>query len=107
MYGDHPPAFGHQHPWIDPLAPQDLLNPRPDADLVVAGSLAPSPQDFPFTEQGRRDYYAAVNSAAQQQMMMQQQQTHMQAARAARLNQESTARALEHQRKVAFLLLAP
>lgn len=107
MYGDHPPAFGHQHPWLDPLAPQDLLNPRPDADLAIAGSLAPNPQDFPFTEQGRQDYYAAVTSAAQRQMMMQQQQMHMRAAHAARLNQEVGARAVERQREVAFLLLSP
>lgn len=77
MFGDHPPVFGPQHPWHDPLAPQDFFNPRPDADLAMAGSLAPRPEDFPFTDEGRREYYAAVNSAAQQQMIMQQH--HMQA----------------------------
>jgi hypothetical protein len=105
MHSDHPPAFGNHHPWIDPLAPQDLFNPRPDADIAMAGSLAPNPHDFPFTEQGRRDYYAAVSSAAQQQTMFQQQQMHH--MQAVRLDEEAAAHAAERQRQVAVLLLSP
>jgi hypothetical protein len=77
MFGDHPPAFGDQHPWLNPLAPQDVFNPRPDAELSMAGGLAPDPQSFPFTSEGRAQYYDAVRSAAQQQMMqMHHMQTH-------------------------------
>lgn len=103
MYGDHPPAFGAQHPWHDPLAPQDVFNPRPDVELALAGSLAPRPEDFPFTEEGRRNYYSAVKSVAQQQMMVQQQQMHqMQAVRAAHAREEEDA---ARKQRASFLLL--
>jgi hypothetical protein len=84
MYGhDHPAAFG-QHPWLDPLAAPDIFNPRPDQELALLGGLAPRPEDFPFTESGRCDYYTAVRAAGQRQrMMMHQQQMHMQAINAA------------------------
>jgi len=101
MYGDHPPTFGSQHPWHDPLAPQDIFNPRPDGELALAGSLAPRPEDFPFTEEGRRDYYSAVKSVAQQ-MMHQQQMHHMQASYAVQARAEEDA---ARKRRVSFLLL--
>jgi hypothetical protein len=101
MYGDHPPAFGAQHPWQDPLAPQDFFDPRPDAELAMAGALAPDPQAFPFTAEGRREYHAAVRSAAQQQQMM--QMGHMQAVYAGRAAEEASARE-EKRRRTWFLL---
>jgi hypothetical protein len=105
MYGDHPPGFGTQHPWHDPLAPQDVLNPRPDADLAIAGSLAPRPEDFPFTDQGRRDYYAAVGSAARQQLMMQHRHVHeIDAVQGIRVREEAAAHARQIQ-QASFLLL--
>jgi hypothetical protein len=107
VYGDHPPSLGSQHPWHDPLVPADVFNPRPDAELAIAGSLAPRPEDFPFDEQGRSDYYAEVRSAAQRQLMMQQQIHHMQAAQAAYASEVAAARAAEQRRRVAFLLLSP
>lgn len=100
MYGDHPPAFGAQHPWHDPLEPQDLFDPRPDAELAMAGALAPDPQAFPFTPEGRRDYYAAVRTAAQQ---MQMQMGHMQALYEERATEMAAARA-EERRRTWFLL---
>jgi hypothetical protein len=105
---DHPSAFGAQHPWHDPFAPQDLFNPRPDQDLAIAGSFAPRPEEFPFTDQGRRDYYDAVRAAGQQQTMLQQQQVQMQAAYAASVHNEEQARiAAEHRVRVNLLLLMP
>jgi hypothetical protein len=77
LFPEHPPSFGAAHPWHDPLGPQDLFDPRPDVDLALAGHLAPDPRSFPFTPEGRREYYAAVRSAAQQQQMMQIQQMQM------------------------------
>lgn len=75
MYeGEHPPASGMQHPWLDPLAPQDILNPRPDQDLAIAGPYAPRPQDFGFTDVGRGEYYDAVRSASLQQQTLQHMQ---------------------------------
>lgn len=111
MHG-HPPQFGPSHPWHDPLAPQDIFNPRPDADLAFAGPMAPRPEDFPFTDQGRRDYYAAVSAAAQQQMGMQQHQAAMQhqqahAVQVARIRAEEAALAAERERQAGFLLLGP
>jgi hypothetical protein len=101
MFGDHPPAFGAQHPWHDQLAPQDLFDPRPDADLAMAGALAPDPQAFPFTPEGRRDYYAAVRAAAHQQQMM--QMGHMQVLHEAGAREAAVARA-EERRRTWFLL---
>lgn len=69
---DHPPTIG-QHPWLDPLSPPDIFNPRPDSELAIAGALAPPPDAFPFTEAGRQEYYDAVRAAAQQQVTMQHQ----------------------------------
>ena len=76
---DHP-FPGQSHPWTDPLAPLDLLNPRPDWAFAVAGTLAPAPEHFPMTEVGKRAYYAAVESAARQQMELQQHAATQQAA---------------------------
>lgn len=69
---DHPPTIG-QHPWLDPLSSPDLLNPRPDSELAIAGVFAPPPDAFPFTDAGRCEYYDAVRAAAQQQVTMQHQ----------------------------------
>jgi hypothetical protein len=103
MYGDHPPAFGDQHPWHDPLAPQDLFDPRPDAELAFAGGLAPDPQAFPFTAAGRADYYAAVRSVAHQMQMT--QAAHAMQTQA---DQATYIRAREAEaRRVQFLLLCP
>jgi hypothetical protein len=82
MFGDHPPVVGSQHPWHDPLAPQDLFHPRPDAELAMAGGLAPDPQAFSFTPEGRAAYYDAVRSTAHQMQMT--QAVNMQAAASAR-----------------------
>ncbi|HEX5594043.1 MAG TPA: hypothetical protein VFX35_11930 [Solirubrobacterales bacterium] len=71
MFDGHPPAPWN-HPWNDPLAPPDLLHPRPDADLAFLGGTGPQPEDFPYTEEGRRDYYTAASSAAHQMMMERQ-----------------------------------
>jgi hypothetical protein len=98
----HPPSFG-EHPWTDPLAPQDLFAPRPDGDLALAGALAPRPEDFPFTDQGRADYYAAVSNAAN---MMRLQQIHVHDARLQQAAGEQAAfEAAEQHRRAAFLLL--
>jgi hypothetical protein len=77
-----PPPFGQpqslgQHPWNDPFAPPDVLNPRPDAAFGVAGAFAPGPEGFPFTDEGKREYYAAVQRTADQLTM--QQHLHAQA----------------------------
>jgi hypothetical protein len=91
---DHPPNIG-QHPWLDPLAPQDIFNPRPDSELVIAGTLAPPPDAFPFTEAGRSEYYDAVRAAAYQQTAMQHQHMASMHARAeadARARQERAER---------------
>jgi hypothetical protein len=107
MYGhDHPPPLG-SHPWLDPFAPQDIFNPRPDQELALAGAMALQPQDFRFTDAGRRDYYAAVRTAAQQQAMMQHQHMkEMQALHAARV-QEEQARAAKRRLQANLLLLTP
>jgi hypothetical protein len=102
VFGEHPPAFGNQHPWVDPLAPQDLFNPRPDAELAMAGGLAPNPQDFPFTPEGRAQYYNAVRSMAHQ---MQAQQMHSQHLYAQ--EQAVAAAQAEAHRRASFLLLCP
>lgn len=65
-YPDHPPVAGARHPWLDPLAPQDPFDPRPDAELALIGSLVPPPESFPFTSAGRRDFYEAVRKVARQ-----------------------------------------
>lgn len=71
MFPEHPP-LGAPHPWTDPLAPQDFFNPRPDTALGTAGALAPSPSDFPLTEEGKRQYYAAVQRTADEMVMQRQ-----------------------------------
>jgi hypothetical protein len=70
---DHPPAFDHSHPWLDPLAPQDALAPRPDAEIAIAGGFAPRPDEFPFTPAGRAEFYEAVRDASRRQLMMRDQ----------------------------------
>lgn len=70
-YAREHPLLGH--PWTDPFAPSDFLNPRPDWAFQTAGAFAPRAEDFPFTDTGKREYYAAVERAAHQQMAMQQQ----------------------------------
>jgi hypothetical protein len=100
MFGDHPPAFGAQHPWLDPLAPQDLFDPRPDAELAMAGGLAPDPGAFPFTPEGRAAYYDALRSTARHLEMT--QAMHMQqAADATRAQEEARDR-----RRASFLLFS-
>jgi hypothetical protein len=65
--GDHPP-LGQSHPWTSPLASPDLLNPRPDWAFAAAGALSPIPEDFPFTEGGKQEFYAAVVRVAHNQL---------------------------------------
>jgi hypothetical protein len=72
-YAREHPFPGQSHPWTDPLAPPDFLNPRPDWAFHAAGAFTPRPEDFPLTDMGMREYYAAVEQAAHQQMAMQQQ----------------------------------
>jgi hypothetical protein len=61
-WNDHPNSTFQQHPWHDVFAPPPLGVERPpEWELNAPG--APRPEDFPFTEQGRADYYAAVKSA--------------------------------------------
>jgi hypothetical protein len=92
MYGSqHPPSLGSNHPWHDPLAPQDLFEPRPDAEIALLGGGGPRPQDFPFDDQGRRDYYAAVR--AEGQRLQQMHQAHHMHAAQARLRTEEEAAA--------------
>lgn len=77
---DHPPTG--QHPWLDPLSPPEMFNPRPDSELAIAGALAPPPNAFPFTEAGRGEYYDAVRAVAQQHMSMQHQRIAQEGAEA-------------------------
>jgi hypothetical protein len=99
---DHPPAFGSRHPWLDPLAPQDILNPRPDQDLAIAGPYAPRPQDFHFTDIGRNEYYEAVRSVSQQERTIE----HMQMDQMRLAHQQATAEAkARDERDVELLLL--
>jgi hypothetical protein len=100
----HAPPYGQGHPWTDPLAPQDYPEPRPDYELQVAGPLAPRPEDFPYTEEGRRDYYAAVRATAWTQMAVQHEQA-QRAAQAAHGQSREKARVRAEQE--AFLLLLP
>jgi len=103
---EHP--FGPQHPWHDPFEPQDPFDPRPDQDLAIAGPLAPRPESFPLTDEGRREYYAAVRSAAQQQRMLQQQHMqHMQQVEAAEAARAHAVRVAERRRRTALLVLLP
>jgi hypothetical protein len=90
-FPNHPPSFGDNHPWNDPLGPQDLFDPRPDSELAMAGGFAPDPQSFPFTPEGRREYYSAVRSAAQQMQMQQMQMQQMQTIGQARISEEAAA----------------
>ena len=99
MYGsDHPPGFGSQHPWRDLFAPEDIFASRPDPELAIVGPLAPRAEDYPFTDEGRREHSAAVRSAAQQQTMQQHQaMDHQMAMRQHAAHVEARARALrEH-----------
>lgn len=100
MFGDHPPALGDQHPWLNPLAPQDIFNPRPDSELAMAGGLAPDPQAFPFTPAGRAEYYEAVRTTAHQMQMTQFQA--QASAQVARREAED-----DERHRAAFLLLSP
>jgi hypothetical protein len=105
---DHPPPLAPTHPWIDPLAPPSLFEPRPDLELTIAGPLAPRPQDFPFTDQGRHDYYEAVRQAAGAATLLQHQQIDQAraaaAAEAAHAAEEEAGRARTRTR---LLLLGP
>lgn len=68
MYDSQHPFHGAaEHPWNSPLTPPDPFDPRPDGELGMLGGTGPRPQDFPFSSQGRRKYYAAVRAVAQQQ----------------------------------------
>jgi hypothetical protein len=102
--GDHP-FPGQPHPWTDPLAPPDLMNPRPDWALGMAAGLAPSPEDFPMDEMGKRDYYAAVESSVQQMMAMQHHamERHLAERRAVSYSASASQRA----KSVDLLLLMP
>jgi len=62
----------------------------------MAGGLAPDPQAFPFTPEGRAAYYDAVRSTAHRMQMTQAMS--MQAAGAARVKEE------EQGRRESFLL---
>jgi hypothetical protein len=71
MFPEHPPLPGLAHPWHDPLAPADPYVQRPDWALHQIGPLPqPRPEDFPYTEEGRRDYYLALELAARQNMVI-------------------------------------
>jgi hypothetical protein len=108
MFGhEHPSAFGN-HPWHDPFAPQDIFDPQPEQELAIAGPLAPRPENFPFTDQGRHDYYAAVRTAAHQQTVLQHQHMHMHEMHLmheAQIRAHDMARANERKRQVDLLLL--
>lgn len=84
-----------RHPWDDPLAGWDPLNPRPDTELAELGETGPQPEEFPFNWMGKRDYYAAVRAEAQQRAHIRHMQ-HMQ-----RLREEEE----EARRRRATLLL--
>jgi hypothetical protein len=101
VYSREHPFPGQPHPWTDPLAPQDFLTPRPDWALQTAGAIAPRPEDFPLTDMGKRDYYAAVEQAAYQQMAMQQQMLQQQGM----ARQQHEAEAIAKQRRDHILLL--
>ncbi len=58
----HPP-WPLRHPWDEPLSPRPIGVDRPP-DWTLP--FAPDPHDFPFDEQGQRDYYVATVSAARQ-----------------------------------------
>ena len=101
---EHPPALGAQHPWQSPFEPPDMLDPRPDQDFAIAGPLAPQPQEFPFTDQGRREYYDAVRAAAQQQLFQERQHMHhMHLANAA--SERQAVEGATREREAALLLL--
>jgi hypothetical protein len=100
-YAREHPFPGQAHPWTDPLAPVDFLNPRPDWAFQAAGSFAPRPEDFPLTDMGKREYYAAVEQAAHQQMAMQQ---HMIMQQDIARRHEATERAARQQRDHLLLL---
>jgi hypothetical protein len=63
---DHP-SSGLPHPWNDPLGAVPLGADRPP-DWMIPG--APDRHDFPFNDQGQRDYFAAVSNAALQRQAM-------------------------------------
>jgi hypothetical protein len=66
------PLPGQPHPWTDPLAPVEPLQPRPDWALGMGGSLVPSPEHFPMTPEGQEDFYRQAERSAL--MVMQQEQ---------------------------------
>jgi hypothetical protein len=91
----HPFGPFERHPWNDPLALSDPIEPRPDTDLAILGGGGPQPDDFPFDARGRHDYYAAVRTEAH--------------AHRARLEQIARFRQAEEEaaaRRAAFLLLS-
>jgi hypothetical protein len=105
-WNDHPPSLFTQHPWHDPFASQPLGSELPP-EWAINSPGAPRPGDFPFTANGRADYYAAVRSAAYQQQAMQYQAIqHVQAENAHRLAAETAAaEAAEQERRAGLLLL--
>jgi hypothetical protein len=102
-FSQHPFVPPEMHPWNSPLAPPSFGGqPRPDWALQFVGGLAPSPDQFPFNDAGRADYYMAVQNQAT--MLMQQRQmaaamTHGAAAEA------EAAIVEENHRRAAFLLV--
>lgn len=72
--GDHLPS-GQPHPWTDPFSSPDVFHPRPDWAFHEAGALAPRPDDFPLTDEGRQAYYDTAESVANEQIAMRHQMT--------------------------------
>jgi hypothetical protein len=62
FFFSHPPPE-LPHPWHDPLETPPLGAEQPP-EWAVPG--APDPRDFPFDDQGQRDYYVAVSNVAVQ-----------------------------------------
>jgi hypothetical protein len=77
------------------LAPQDFRDPWPDTELAILGGGGPRPEDFPFDDRGRTEYYAAVRAEAHAL------QAQMQQIAIARQAEEEAAA-----RRAAFLLLS-
>lgn len=91
----HPLGALDRHPWNNPLAPQDFRDPRPDTELAILGGGGPRPEDFPFNDRGRSEYYAAVRAETH---ALQAQRQQIAIARQAK--EEAAAR------RAAFLLLS-
>src|SRR4051812_33334609 len=105
MCPDHPFVHPDQHPWNSPLAPFDPVAPPPDWALHQFGPVPPPrPEDFPFTPDGRREYYRAAELAAMQsQVLMQQQQAFAAHAASAGGPSAGTVRAAKEQTHLLLL----